>query len=74
MRSFLMKGGPGPLALVTTAGLGSAMLMPPTAPVALDAAHENAAHVARCSVCTLPLYGRGGETSILGPNPHASLD
>jgi hypothetical protein len=74
MRSFLTKCGLGPLALVTVAGLGSAMLMPPTAPAALDAAYESTSHSSRCSVCRLPLYGGVGETSILGTNPHASLD
>jgi hypothetical protein len=74
MREFLTNGGLGPLALVMMAGLGTVVMMPPTAPAALDAAHENATHRASCSVCMLPLYGRSGETSILGPDPHASME
>jgi hypothetical protein len=74
MKSFLRRSGIGPLALVTMAGLGFFALMPHTAPAALASAHEIASHRALCSVCALPLYGRTGQTSILGPNPHAAMD
>jgi hypothetical protein len=72
MQNFLKKSGPGLLAIFTVAGLGYFVLLPPTAPRAQAAAIEIASHCADCSACRLPLYGRGGVASKLGPDSQAS--
>ena len=74
MRRFVTTGGLGPLALVTMAGLGTFALKPPAVPAPLAAADEIASHRSQCTVCTLPLYGKNHDTSILGPAPHRSVD
>jgi hypothetical protein len=72
MQNFLTKSAPGLLAIVTVAGLGYFVLTPPSAPAARAAAIEITSHSAACSACRLPLYGRDGVASKLGPDSHAS--
>ena len=74
MRNFLTKSAQSLLVIVTVAGLGYFVLMPPTATAARPAAVEIASHSADCSFCRLPLYGRGGMASKLGPDSRASAD
>jgi hypothetical protein len=64
--------GLSPLPIVAMAAVGIYAILPANAPeVAMD---DIASHRASCAVCMLPLHGRSGETSILGPNPHAPVD
>jgi hypothetical protein len=72
MQNFLKKSGPGLLAILTVAGLGYFVLMPPTAPPARAAAIEIRSHSAECAACQLPVYGRAGVASKLGPSSHAA--
>jgi hypothetical protein len=72
MRYFPRVIGLSPLAIVAVAAVGLYAMMPANAPVAAVA--EIAAHRASCAMCMLPLRGRSGEASILGPNPRAPVD
>jgi len=72
MQNFLTKSGPGLVAILTVAGFGYFVLTPPSAPAARAAAIEIASHRAQCSACRLPLYGRDGVASKLGPDSLAS--
>ena len=66
VRNFLNQASPGVLAITTAAVLSTINLTPSTAPGANAAAPETPCHLAGCSVCQLPLYGRSEEPSILG--------
>jgi hypothetical protein len=74
MRDFLQKSVPSLLLILTLAGVGYLTLKAPAAPAPLPAAWAIASHTDDCPLCRLPLYGKGAESSKLGPDPLASVD
>jgi hypothetical protein len=67
MRYFTTKGGLGILGLALLGGMGYSVLRAVSNPTSLDRPASIAGHDPNCLVCRLPLHGRDGASSQLGP-------